>query len=107
MGGGGGESRWSRMTTFRASDGSTRRIRGEIGWNSLKTENDLPPKLKDRIYDVNKFTESQTLLASKTRFAQFAKSAAPSGTAPPRAKKICAIDCGIGREVTIDCPSDC
>ena len=26
---------------------------------------------------------------------------------PAKGEQICAIDCGIGREVTIDCPSDC
>src|ERR1700684_548017 len=26
---------------------------------------------------------------------------------PAKGEKICAIDCGIEREVTIDCPSDC
>ena len=26
---------------------------------------------------------------------------------PAKGEKICAIDCGTGREVTIDCPSDC
>jgi hypothetical protein len=26
---------------------------------------------------------------------------------PAKGEKICAVDCGVGREVTIDCPSDC
>jgi hypothetical protein len=26
---------------------------------------------------------------------------------PAKSEKICAVDCGIGREATIDCPSDC
>src|SRR5260370_25657776 len=39
--------------------------------------------------------------------ARSAKSAKPPASAPPRAKKFCAVCCGTEREATIDCPPHC
>src|SRR6202162_474372 len=97
------------MITFPARAGSTPKIHGVTGSNLLNSLCSVAfvPHGTCEIPGAHRSLFAEQPRVADKKICPICNKWRAERYCPAKGEKICAIDCGTEREVTIDCPSDC